>query len=109
MLQPYRRRADKCAAQLHAKTAIRGTVMLRILVIASLAISLQACARGGDTQPSYLGSALLGSGEADAQEATQDQSHPNLKHVDSNKVLGAMAFQKVTGRPVDPSRLQSGQ
>jgi len=28
-----------------------------------------------------------------------------LRHVNTNRVLGAMAYQKVTGRSVDPARL----
>jgi len=30
---------------------------------------------------------------------------PAVKHMTSNRVLGAMAFKKVTGADVDPSRL----
>lgn len=85
--------------------------MIRFLVVASLAITLQACARDGDTAPSYLG--MLAPGDmADASNGTTAASSadlPELRHVGSNKVLGAMAFQKTTGRAVDPSRLQSGR
>ncbi len=80
--------------------------MLRIVIVASLAITLQACTRGGDQQPSYLGAALLDADGADREPAS-GEDHPDLKHVGSNKVLGAMAFQKVTGQTVDPSRLQN--
>ena len=80
--------------------------MLRIILIAGLALTLQACARSNDSAPSYLGSALLNDDEEPvAGEATG--SPPELRHIGSNKVLGAMAFQKVTGRPVVPSRLES--
>lgn len=82
--------------------------MLRIILIAGLALTLQACARSNDSAPSYLGSALLNDDEEPvAPPATG--SPPELRHIGSNKVLGAMAFQKVTGRPVDPSRLESGR
>lgn len=85
--------------------------MIRFLVVVSLAVTLQACARTGDTTPSYLG--LLS--PDDAEDAAGDrpaksgEELPILRHVGSNKVLGAMAFQKTTGRAVDPSRLQSGR
>lgn len=81
--------------------------MLRFILIAGLTLTLQACARGNDTEPSFLGAALLGD-EAEAAPATTEP-HPELRHIGSNKVLGAMAFQKVTGRPVDPSRLQNSR
>lgn len=81
--------------------------MVRIILIAGLALTLQACARGNDNDPSFLGAALLGD-EAEAA-SVQNGPHPELRHIGSNKVLGAMAFQKVTGQPVDPSRLQNGR
>lgn len=79
--------------------------MKRVLVVAGLALSLQACARA-EPGPSFLGM-LQASDEAVAGEPTGSADvHPELRHVDSNKVLGAMAFQKTTGRTIDPSRLQ---
>lgn len=80
--------------------------MMRIVLIAGLALCLQACARGSDHEPSFLGAALLGD-DAEANDAPATGPHPDLRHIGSNKVLGAMAFQKVTGQPVDPSRLQN--
>ena len=82
--------------------------MKRALLIASLAVTLQACARAGEQSPSFLGAALLNEDEASPEAASSDP-HPELRHDTSNKVLGAMAFQKVTGQVVDPPRLQSGQ
>lgn len=79
--------------------------MIRVVLVAALAMSLQACARS-DHQPSYLGAGLLDDDE-ETQTHTSSDPHPELRHIGSNKVLGAMAFQKVTGRTVDPSRLQS--
>jgi hypothetical protein len=38
-------------------------------------------------------------------EPVSGQQSEALRHVQSNKVLGAMAFQRVTGRTVDPSSL----
>ena len=44
--------------------------------------------------------------EARAAAQPASQSAPEaLRHVQSNKVLGAMAFQRVTGRTVDPESL----
>lgn len=82
--------------------------MLRIILIVGLALTLQACARSNDDEPSFLGAALLGD-DAEAAAPAPDGAHPELRHIGSNKVLGAMAFQKVTGRPVDPSRLQNSR
>jgi len=82
--------------------------MKRALLVACLAMTLQACARDGDSSPSFLGAALLN--EEDASQATPSPDpDPILRHVGSNKVLGAMAYQKVTGRTIDPSRLENGR
>ncbi|NOT72903.1 MAG: hypothetical protein HOP09_16985 [Hyphomicrobium sp.] len=85
--------------------------MKRFIAIASLAVTLQACARGAETAPSYLG--LLAADDVSAAtpspSATGGGTLPELRHVGSNKVLGAMAFQKTTGRAVDPSRLEGNR
>ena len=84
--------------------------MKRFALLAFAALSLQACAPGGTTAPSYLGLSAAAGISGDAEDMPDNtEEHPDLQHVASNKVLGAMAFQKVTGRAVDPSRLQSGQ
>ena len=76
---------------------------------ALLAVPLQGCARSNATAPSYLGfpvaSALLDDDDA-VEPVPSNAPRPELRHVASNKVLGAMAFQRTTGRAVDPERLQ---
>lgn len=73
-----------------------------IVVVTGSALALAGCANTGETSPSYLGFAPT---TADAATFPQDGPAEGVRHVSSNKVLGAMAFQKVTGRPVDPRRL----
>lgn len=73
-----------------------------IVALTGSALALAGCANTGDTSPSYLGFAPT---TADAASLPQDTPADGVRHVSSNKVLGAMAFQKVTGRPVDPRRL----
>ncbi|MEQ1715859.1 MAG: hypothetical protein ABL907_07730 [Hyphomicrobium sp.] len=80
--------------------------MQRVLATLAAAIALSACANVEST-PSYLG---MATGSIDAQGAApvtgkQKQPPHAVQHVTSNRVLGAMAFQKVTGAEVDPSRL----
>lgn len=81
----------------------------RAIVLAfTLALTLQGCARGVETGPSYLG--MLTPDEATVATAENTaEPLPELRHVGSNKVLGAMAFQKTTGRAIDPSRLQGNR
>ena len=86
--------------------------MKRIILIASLGVTLQACARVADTAPSFLGmpSAVELSDDDDAvAPSVANGQSPELRHIASNKVLGAMAFQKITGRAVDPTRLQGNR
>lgn len=83
--------------------------MKRVILVACLAGSLQACARN-ESGPSFLGMLPPVDAEAsDAATAGQNANRPELRHVGSNRVLGAMAFQKVTGRAVDPSRLEGNR
>lgn len=51
----------------------------------------------------YLGG-LASEAEAKQHEARPEQPAA-IKHVKSSRVLGAMAFEKVTGMSVEPSRL----
>lgn len=82
---------------------MQSRLFCRSLAVASL-IALTGCAQES-LQPSYLGLRDLSS-DAMAAQATDETEMPDaLRHVQSNKVLGAMAFQRVTGRTVDPSRL----
>lgn len=77
--------------------------MIRVIAIGLMSLTLGACTNAIDSGPSFLG---LGSAFADeTNEPGAATQPPAIGKVKSNKVLGAMAFQRVTGRPVDPSRL----
>jgi hypothetical protein len=79
----------------------------RLLAIASL-IALGGCAQNGVSSPSNLGlSDLASEAEAASSRTIIDRPPKALRDVPSNKVLGAMAFQRVTGRSVDPESLSS--
>lgn len=80
--------------------------MKRILAAIGVVLLLTACANV-ENSPSYLGMATLSlaSESDDLDEPGSTQPHDALRHVTSNKVLGAMAFQKVTGAEVDPTTL----
>jgi hypothetical protein len=79
----------------------------RLLAIASL-IALGGCAQNGASSPSYLGlSDLASEAEAASSKPVLDTPPKALRDVSSNKVLSAMAFQRVTGRSVDPESLSS--
>ena len=82
----------------------KGRTMKRFVILAALAFSIAGCARV-DIGPSYLGLPVVSGAEAEDTVA-EGKPLPELRHVTSNKVLGAMAYQKVTGRTIDPSRLQ---
>ncbi len=73
-------------------------------VSVGLALSLQACMRPNEGAPSYLGMAIAAEEPTDRVAGSEPSAE--LRHVTSNKVLGAMAFQKTTGRAIDPARLQ---
>jgi hypothetical protein len=80
---------------------------LAIVALTGLGLALQGCANAAD-QPSYLG--LAPSAAADEPDVPPAQSSPPAtRHVSSNKVLGAMAFQKVTGQAIDPARLSGSR
>ena len=84
--------------------------MKRVGLLALLAMTLQACANNSGSAPSYLGvSAEAYESDDDVAPVKDPTEHPELRHVASNKVLGAMAFHKTTGRTVDPSRLLGRQ
>lgn len=81
-------------------------MVCRVLAATGL-LALTGCAQEG-VRPSYLGlSDLAGNGPALQQQSSpQTDDVPDiLRHVQSNKVLGAMAFQRMTGRTVDPDSL----
>jgi hypothetical protein len=75
-------------------------------VAAAGILALAGCAQEG-ARPSYLGLSDLASGSAAVRQQPNvtDDAPEALRHIQSNKVLGAMAFQKITGRTVDPDSL----
>jgi hypothetical protein len=70
-------------------------------------LALAGCAQDGGPHPAYLGLSDLAGNDASASptSAPADETSEALRHIQSNKVLGAMAFQKVTGQTVDPDSL----
>jgi hypothetical protein len=84
--------------------------MRRVILLAWTTVALQACAKAPDAGFSHLGLPVVSEGEIPGEgDVVQKSPPPELDHVVSNKVLGAMAFQKTTGRTVDPSRLQGSR
>jgi len=83
---------------------MKKTFVCRTLVLASF-LALAGCAHDGATRPSYIGLVDLTPGDANAQTFTTEPPSDATRYVQSNKVLGAMAFQRITGRTVDPGRL----
>lgn len=82
--------------------------MTRVLAALAAAIALSACANAIDSTPSYLGMATGSVDAGDHEAAPRAKPMPApaaIRHVSSNRVLGAMAFQKVTGAEVDPRTL----
>lgn len=80
--------------------------MKRILAATAAALLLTACANV-ESSPSYLGmatSSIASQGVA-ADSAEGAQTPEAVRHVTSNKVLGALAFQKITGAKIDPATL----
>lgn len=67
---------------------------------------LAGCAQQG-SRPAYIGLSDLSGKDTMGNPPTgrTGEASPALRHVQSNKVLSAMAFQKVTGRTVDPESL----
>jgi hypothetical protein len=76
-------------------------------IAAATLLALTGCAQDGGPHPSYLGlSDLAGpSIAADRQSEDADDTSDVLRHIQSNKVLSAMAFQKITGQAIDPDSL----
>jgi hypothetical protein len=84
--------------------------MKRILFLIFAVSTLQGCAKSAGQSPFHLGLPIVSESEAGETELDAPQGQqPGLRHVASNKVLGAMAFQKITGRTVDPQRLQGSR
>lgn len=78
--------------------------MRRLMACAAAVLALQGCAAANDPSPSFLGALVLEDDE-EKPAAAKGTAPEALDHVQSNKVLGAMAYQKVTGRTVAPERL----
>jgi len=84
--------------------------MVQSVVCRSLAAAgfllLAGCAQQG-SHPAYIGLSDLSGNDPMGNPLTGRTGEPSeaLRHVQSNKVLSAMAFQKVTGRTVDPESL----
>ena len=78
----------------------------RFLACAIIA-TLTGCAQEGVSHPAFVGLSDLAASERAAMspDALSIEPLEGLRHVQSNKVLAAMAFQKVTGQAVDPSSL----
>ncbi len=79
--------------------------LCRFLAAAGV-LALAGCAQEAGSRPSYIGLMdLTGNDAAANQQLTGPKIPEALRYVQSNKVLSAMAFQKVTGRTVDPDTL----
>lgn len=80
------------------------TLVCRTLAAAGM-LALAGCAQEG-VRPSYLGLSDMAKGDALKQPSPAAPETPEeLRHIQSNRVLGAMAFQRITGRTVDPDSL----
>jgi hypothetical protein len=85
---------------------VEATTFRRSLAYASM-LTLVGCAQEGVSRPTFVGLSDLASSESSIVSADARAQEPleGLRHVESNKVLAAMAFQKVTGQDVDPESL----
>jgi hypothetical protein len=93
--------------------------MQRTCLVIGLAVAssfiTQGCAKSSAPAPFRLGMPIVADAALANEETnslppnSQSDTRPELRHIASNKVLGAMAFQKTTGRAVDPDRLTGGQ
>lgn len=77
---------------------------MRGLVFVAVAVS--GCAQQDHlTAPAFAGLSDV----PPPHRHTEPTIDPALQYVNSNKVLGAMAYHKVTGRSIDPSRLAGSE
>jgi hypothetical protein len=75
------------------------------LALASF-LALAGCAQDSGNRPSYIGlTDLAAARDGTFADAQSESSSEATRYVQSNKVLGAMAFHRVTGRTVDPESL----
>lgn len=78
-------------------------IVCRSLAAAGL-LALAGCAQER-VRPAYLGLSDIADVDAPNKSHTADEVPEVLRHIQSNKVLGAMAFERITGRTVDPDSL----
>jgi hypothetical protein len=84
---------------------MKQTFIRRSLALASFLV-LAGCAQDSGPRPSYIGLMDLTSNSQSETDATpSDPPSEAARYVQSNKILGAMAFHRVTGRTIDPSSL----
>ncbi|AGK58691.1 hypothetical protein HYPDE_35098 [Hyphomicrobium denitrificans 1NES1] len=83
---------------------MKQTFVCRTLALASF-LAFAGCAQDSGSRPSYIGLSDLTAAEASALAAPAEAPSDATRYVQSNKVLSAMAFQRVTGRTIDPERL----
>lgn len=84
---------------------MKQTFVCYALALASI-MALTGCAQDRASRPSYIGlTGLTPDANAEDAPASAGVPSPATRYVQSNKVLGAMAFHRVTGRTIDPSRL----
>ena len=77
----------------------------RSLALASF-LALAGCAQDSGSRPSYIGLTDLAAARDGAfGDAQSEAPSEATRYVQSNKVLGAMAFHRVTGLTVDPGSL----
>jgi hypothetical protein len=81
--------------------------MVRRSLAAMGAMALAGCAQNSGPHPAFIGlSDLSGDNLLIHSDPPVSEDAPEvLRHIQSNKVLGAMAFQRMTGRTVDPDSL----
>ncbi len=79
--------------------------MIRLAILAVAVATLAGCAKDPTQGISYVGLSDVEAAEAPEADADLAAMPKAVRHIQSNKVLGAMAFQKVTGQTVDPTRL----
>jgi hypothetical protein len=85
---------------------MKQTLVCRTLALASF-LALAGCAQDTRSRPSYIGLSDLRLTDASAQTVSMESPSEATRYVQSNKVLGAMAFQRMTGRTVNPERLSN--
>lgn len=83
---------------------MKQTLVCRLLALAGF-LAVAGCAQDSGPHPSYIGLIDLTSPDAVAQTAPTEPPSEATRYVQSNKVLGAMAFQRMTGRTINPERL----